>query len=87
MQVNTSRKGTYLAVMGIAAVLFVLFLFVAPSFLYVEKPVPPFVYGIVFLAALAIASGLGVWRSRVKKKNPLDREEGKVSGQTYREVP
>lgn len=76
----TSKKGTYLAVMAVMAVLFVLFLFIAPSFL-TGAPVPPFVYGIIFIAVAAIAVGISIWRKRVKKQNPLDRSEGIVSGQ------
>ncbi|MEO8125588.1 MAG: hypothetical protein ABJF23_05795 [Bryobacteraceae bacterium] len=82
LQVTKSKKGTYLAVMAVSAVLFVLFLFVAPSFLYGET-VPPFVYGIVVVATFAVAVGLWLWRNQIKKRNPLDREEGKVSGQIY----
>jgi len=78
----TSKKGTYLAVMAVTAVLFVLYLFVAPSFLNGGEPVPPFVLGIFMIAAVAVATGLSIWRVRIKKRNPLDREEGLVSGQT-----
>lgn len=81
MQGKTSKKGTYLAVMAVTAVLFVLYLFIAPSFLNEGESVPPFVYGIVFIAVVVVAAGLSIWRVRVKKKNPLDREEGVVSGQ------
>jgi protein-S-isoprenylcysteine O-methyltransferase Ste14 len=77
----TSKKGTYLAVMAVTAVLFVLYLFIAPSFVKGGERVPPFVYGISFIALVAVAGGLSIWRARVKKKNPLDREEGVVSGQ------
>jgi len=83
LQIATSKKGTYLTVMAVTAVLFVVFLFVAPSFLYADEPIPPFVYGVVFIAAVAVASGVALWRAHRKKINPLDREEGKVSGQTY----
>ena len=81
LQMKTSKKGTYLAVMAVATVLFVLYLFIAPSFLDEGVPIPPFVYGIIFIAVLAVAAGLSIWRERVKKINPLDREEGVVSGQ------
>ena len=81
MQMETSKKGTYLAVMAVAAVLFVLYLFIAPSFLDGGEPIPPFVYGIIVLAIVVVAAGLSIWRARVKKINPLDREEGVVSGQ------
>ncbi len=80
MTIRTSRKGTYLAVMAVAAVLFVLYLFIAPSFLNGER-IPPFVYGIVFIAVVAVAAGISIWRTRLKKKNPMDRGEGVVSGQ------
>ena len=81
LQMKTSKKGTYLAVMAVAAVLFVLYLFIAPSFLDGGEPIPPFVYGIILVAVVAVVAGLSIWRERVKKINPLDREEGVVSGQ------
>ncbi len=76
----TSRKGTYLAVMAVTAVLFVLYLFIAPSFLNGES-VPWFVYAITLVSIAAVAAGLKIWRVRVNKKNPMDREEGLVSGE------
>ena len=81
MHMKTSKKGTYLAVMAVTAVLFVLYLFIAPSFLDGGEPIPPFVYGIIFIAIVVVAAGLSIWRTRMKKINPLDREEGVVSGQ------
>ena len=81
LRIKTSKKGTYLAVMAVTAVVFVLFLFIAPSFFRGGQQIPSFVYWLVLATLLSVGAGLWLWRARVKKKNPLDREEGVVSGQ------
>ena len=80
-KMRTSKKGTYLAVMAVIAVLFVVYLYIAPSFVNGGEPIPLFAYGIMVIAFVVIAAGLSIWRARVKKLNPLDRQEGIVSGQ------
>ena len=76
----TSKKGTYLAVMAVISVLFVLYLFIAPAFLHGE-PIPLFAYGMAVIGFLVVAVGLGIWRIREKKRNLMDREQGLVSGE------
>jgi threonine/homoserine/homoserine lactone efflux protein len=84
MQVASSRKGSYLTVMGASALLFVVALFVAPSIVNPNHPVPPLMFGIVLAILAVVGIALWAWRRNMKHRNPLDREDAKVSGQTHK---
>jgi len=87
MRVRTSRKGLYLTVMAMVAFLFVLYLFVSPTFVFDGNPVPPMALFIGVAGAIgAIALILGIWRNRLKHDVSLHREEGVVSGQNEHPV-
>jgi hypothetical protein len=73
----------YLTVMAVAAFSFVVYLFLAPSVVVDSHPVPPLTFGIVLIVLAIISAGLWLWRLKMKHKAPLDRDEGKVSGQTH----
>jgi len=81
MQVSSSRKGTYLAVMGSVALVFVVFLYVAPSFWSEDHAPPPMEFLGVLAGLAVIATALWIWRQKLKHRTRLDRREGVVSGQ------
>jgi len=81
MQVASSRKGTYLAVMASAAFLFIIFLYVMPSFWSPDHPLPPMQFAGVLVALAIMAAVLWMWRLKLKNRRHLDRREGVVSGQ------
>jgi protein-S-isoprenylcysteine O-methyltransferase Ste14 len=69
--------------MGASALLFVVALFVAPSIVNPNHPVPPLMFGIVLATLAVVGIALWAWRRNMKHRNPLDREDAKVSGQTH----
>jgi len=81
MQVASSRKGTYLAVMGSVALLFIVFLYVAPTFWSQDHALPPMEFFGVLVVLALIAFMLWAWRLNLKSRKHLDRQEGVVSGQ------
>jgi uncharacterized membrane protein YbhN (UPF0104 family) len=80
MQVASSRKGTYLAVMGSVAFLFIVFLYVVPSFWSSEHPLPPLEFVGVLIVLAVMAAILWAWRTKLSARR-LSRREGVVSGQ------
>ena len=82
MRVKSSRRGLYLTVMAVAAFLFVLYLFVSPTFLFDGHPTPPaLLFGGVAVVIVSISVILYAWRNRLKHDVTMHREEGVVSGQ------
>jgi threonine/homoserine/homoserine lactone efflux protein len=75
-----SRKGMYLTVMAACAFLFVIALFVAPSFMESDHPVPPLMFVLILIVLAAIAMLMFIWRQGLKRRG-LSRDEGVVSGQ------
>src|SRR5205823_14846745 len=85
MQVVHSRKGTYLTVMAAVAFLFVIFLYVAPSFWSVDHPLPPAEFFIVVAVLAVLAVAVTVWRITLRNRRHLNCREGVVSGQTLKQ--
>jgi len=84
MQTGHSKKGTYLAVMAGVAFLFVVFLYVAPSFWSADHPLPPTEFFIVAAVLAVLAVVVTVWRITLRNRRHLDRREGVVSGQALK---
>jgi hypothetical protein len=71
----------YLTVMASCAFLFVVALFIAPSFMASDHPLPPLSFGVILIILAAIAMLMFMWRQALKSRNGLSRDEGVVSGQ------
>jgi len=67
--------------MGSVALLFVVFLYVVPSFWSNAHPVPPLQFFGILAVLAVIAVALWAWRLNLKNRRKLNRREGLVSGQ------